>query len=358
MKAMVLAAGVGSRLEPLTTQVPKPLVPVANTPVMEHLLKLLGTHGFNDVCANLHYLPEKMIEHFRDGSKLGVNLTFKQEEKLSGDAGGVRSCREFLKNGTFIVIMGDLITDTDLTNVIKQHKDKKALASIAIKAMADVSRFGVVVTDENGFITGFQEKPTAQEALSNFISTGIYVLEPEIFDHIPATGEYGFGRQLFPSLVAKHLPVLGVKIEDYWSDVGTIQQYRESNFDALSRKVKVDLAGTKHTTPDATFWLGDGSRLDDGASVSGLAMFGKNCKVGSGTTFGGTVVLGDNVIVESGARIVDSIIWSGSRIGANSEILNSVIGYDCTVKGGTKLSEIASVECKSETISNAIASIK
>lgn len=212
MKAMVLAAGVGSRLEPLTTQVPKPIVPVGNIPVMEHLLKLLAKHNFTDICANLHYMPEKLIEYFGDGKKFGVNLTFNTEEKLSGDAGGVRACREFLKDGTFIVIMGDLIADTDLTSVINEHKKKKALASIAIKEMDDVSRFGVVVTDENGFITGFQEKPSNEEALSKFISTGIYVLEPEIFDHIPETGDYGFGRQLFPTLVSKKLPVLGVKI--------------------------------------------------------------------------------------------------------------------------------------------------
>ncbi len=355
MKAMVLAAGVGSRLEPLTTQVPKPIVPVANTPVMEHLIKLLAKHGFNDICANLHYMPEKLTEYFGDGSKFGVKLTFHTEEKLSGDAGGVRACREYLQDDTFIVIMGDLITDTDLGKVIKEHKSKKALASIAIKEMDDVTRFGVVVTDENGFITGFQEKPSNEEALSKFISTGIYVLEPEIFDHIPATGDYGFGRQLFPTLVAKNLPVLGVKIEGYWSDVGCVEQLREANFDALSGKVKVDLKGKKEKRGDATLWIGENTRIDDGAKFSGLVMLGQNCNVHAGATFGGTVVLGDNVSVESGAHIVDSIVWSGSKIGAKAEIKNSVIGYDCTVAGGTKQCEIATIDCGSEEKTTAIA---
>ncbi|MBS2002005.1 MAG: NDP-sugar synthase [Cyanobacteria bacterium SZAS LIN-5] len=348
MKAMVLAAGVGSRLEPLTTQVPKPIVPVANIPVMEHLLKLLAKHDFTDICANLHYMPEKLIEYFNEGKKFGVNLTFKTEERLSGDAGGVRACREFLQGDTFIVIMGDLIADTDLTSVIKEHKKKKALASIAIKEMDDVSRFGVVVTDENGFITGFQEKPSNEEALSKFISTGIYVLEPEIFDHIPATGEYGFGRQLFPTLVAKKLPVLGVKIEGYWSDVGCVAQYREANFDALSGKVKVDLPGKKVERGNATVWVGDGSQIDDTAKFEGLVLLGRNCKVQPGATFGGTVVLGDNVTVEAGAHVVDSIVWSDSVVGANSEIRNSVIGYGCTVSGGAKYSEVATVNGASE----------
>lgn len=355
MKAMVLAAGVGSRLEPLTTQVPKPIVPVANVPVMEHLLKLLAKHGFKDICANLHYMPEKLTEYFGDGSKFGVNLQFRTEEKLSGDAGGVRALRDFLQDDTFIVIMGDLITDTDLAKVIKEHKDKKALASIAIKEMDDVSRFGVVVTDDNGFITGFQEKPSNDEALSKFISTGIYVLEPEIFDHIPATGEYGFGRQLFPSLVAKKLPVLGIKIEGYWSDVGCVEQYRESNYDALSGKVKVDLPGIKQKHGDGTVWLGEGASVDASVKISGACMIGKGSTVEAGVTFSGSVVVGDHVVIEKGAKISDSIIWSNSKIGSNAEISSSVIGYGCTVKSGTKHCEIASVESESETISAAIA---
>lgn len=355
MKAMVLAAGVGSRLEPLTTQLPKPIVPVANIPVMEHLLNLLAKHGFNDICANLHYMPEKLTEYFGDGKKFGVNITFRTEEKLSGDAGGVRACREFLQDGTFIVIMGDLIADTDLTAVIKEHKEKKALASIAIKEMDDVSRFGVVVTDEDGFITGFQEKPSNEEALSKFISTGIYVLEPEIFDHIPATGEYGFGRQLFPTLVAKKLPVLGVKIEGYWSDVGCVEKYREANFDALSGSVKVDLPGKKEQRGNATVWVGENSRIEDGAKFDGLTLLGRNCKIAAGATFSGNVVLGDNVTVESGAQIVDSIVWSGSTVGANASVKNSVIGSGCTVNGGTKFCEVATVDCSSAEATTAIA---
>jgi|LakMenEpi03Aug12_release.lakeMendotaPanAssembly.Ray.scaffolds.fasta_scaffold228166_2 mannose-1-phosphate guanylyltransferase len=355
MKAMVLAAGVGSRLEPLTTQVPKPIVPVANTPVMEHLLKLLAKHGFTEICANLHYMPEKLTEYFGDGSKFGVNLKFRVEEKLSGDAGGVRACREFLQDDTFIVIMGDLITDTDLSKIIAEHKSKKALASIAIKEMEDVTRFGVVVTDENDFITGFQEKPSNEEALSKFISTGIYVLEPEIFDHIPSTGEYGFGRQLFPTLVSKKLPVLGVKIEGYWSDVGCVEQLREANFDALSGKVKVDLPGKKEKHGDADVLIGEGSSIDNGANLSGLIMLGRNCKIQTGATLGGMVVLGDNVTVESGVRITNSIVWSGSTIGADAEIENSVIGYDCTVSGGAKFCEVATVDCASAESNTAIA---
>lgn len=349
MKAMVLAAGVGSRLEPLTTQLPKPIVPVANVPVMEHMLKLLAKHGFTDICANLHYMPEKIVEYFGDGKKFGVNLTLRREEKLSGDAGGVRALREFLQDDTFIVTMGDLITDADLSRIIKEHKAKKALASIAVKEMDDVSRFGVVVTDENGFITGFQEKPSNEEALSKFISTGIYILEPEIFDHMPATGEYGFGRQLFPSLVAKKLPVLAVQIDGYWSDVGCVEQYRESNFDALSGKVKVDLPGKKENRGQAQVWMGENSQIDANAQITGNLMLGRNCRIESGATFSGSVILGDDVVVESGANLTDSIVWSNSKIGAGSEIKNSVIGSRCTVANGAMHCETATVDDESQT---------
>jgi mannose-1-phosphate guanylyltransferase/mannose-1-phosphate guanylyltransferase/phosphomannomutase len=269
MRAMVLAAGVGTRLDPLTTQIPKPLVPVANRPVMQHILELLKQHGITDIASNLHYQPEKIRDYFGDGGKFGIELQYKLETELSGDAGGVRACRKFLQDDTFIVLMGDLLTDCDLTKVIAEHKRKKALATIAVKQVEDVSHFGVVVRDANGFITGFQEKPSPQEALSNYASCGIYVLEPEIFDHIPQTGSYGFGRQLFPTLVDEGHPVLGVSIDEYyWSDVGTIDQYWQSNLDALCGRVKICLPGKKTGFGYAEEPLPTASNLD----VDGVLM--------------------------------------------------------------------------------------
>ncbi|MDR3615761.1 MAG: NDP-sugar synthase [Candidatus Obscuribacterales bacterium] len=316
MKAMVLAAGVGSRLDPLTASVPKPSVPVVNKPVMEHLLLLLKRHGITDVCANLHYLPEKLTEYFQDGSPLGMQILFEYEEKLSGDAGGVRACRKFLEDGTFIVIMGDLITDADLTMLVAEHKKKKAIASIAVKRMEDVTRFGVVVVDDNGFITGFQEKPKAEEALSNLISTGIYIFEPEVFEHIPATGDFGFGKQLFPKLVKEGFPVLGIEIETYWSDVGTIDQYREANLDVLSGLVKIDLGGTLLSKKES-----------GGAQV----LVGKNVSIGKNVTFQGRVVIGDSCVIDSGCVINDSVLWEGAHIHANSNVSESVIGANCLI---------------------------
>lgn len=340
MRAMVLAAGVGSRLEPLTNQVPKPMVPIANRPVMQHILALTRKHGITEVISNLHYQADKIREYFGDGSKFGIKLEYLFEKELSGDAGGVRACKDFFGKETFIVLMGDLLTDADLTDIVRQHKEKKALASIAIKRMDDVTQFGVVVTNEDGFITGFQEKPKQDEALSNHISTGIYILEPEVFDYMPATGTYGFGRQLFPSLVQQGLPVLGVMIDDYyWSDVGTISQYRLANFDALEGNVKVEVAGRPHDHG----LVEEGARIATDALIEGKIYLGRNSRIDAGVKIRGSVLVGDDCHIEAGAELEDTIVWSSTTIGRGARLTNCVVGSDCTVQAGTTQREIASV---------------
>jgi mannose-1-phosphate guanylyltransferase/mannose-1-phosphate guanylyltransferase/phosphomannomutase len=338
MKAMVLAAGVGSRLDPLTATLPKPLVPVVNKPVMEHIIALLKKHDFTEICANLHYLPQNIIDYFGDGSKFGVNLTFEMEARLSGDAGGVRACRKFLETGTFIVIMGDLITDADLGSLVRKHKEKNALASIAVKRMDDVSRFGVVVRDKDDFITGFQEKPKQEDALSDLISTGIYILEPEVFNFIPETGDYGFGRQLFPSLVEKGERVLGLEIETYWSDVGTIDQYRESNLHALSGQVKLampertDGSQFAHVQSSGVAYLDKNASVGSNVTLAGNLLLGANSKIASGTTISGNVVIGDNCIIDANCELKDSVIWAGTHVQSESSITDCVVGADCVIK--------------------------
>ena len=339
MKAMVLAAGVGSRLDPLTTQLPKPLVPVGNRPVMEHILRLLSSHEINSVISNLHYLPKQITEYFKDGSAWKLHLEFNLEEELSGDAGGVRACKSFLQDNTFIVMMGDLLTDADLSEIIARHKEKKAIATIALKEVEDVSAFGVALLNSDSYITGFQEKPSIKSALSNLASTGIYVLEPEIFKYIPADGIYGFGRQLFPHLVAQGLKVLGAPINSYWSDVGTIKQYKQTNFDALRGLIKLDLPGRK-----CEFGCIDsGSIVDPSVVVQGLLLVGKNSQIGPGVTITGHVIIGDNCCVETGAQLEDSIIWSNTTIEANACVTNSVIGASHLIKTGSKHTDVVCV---------------
>jgi mannose-1-phosphate guanylyltransferase len=354
LKAMVLAAGVGSRLDPLTSETPKPLVPVVNVPIMEHILKLLSVHGFTDICANVHYLPERIIDYFDNGSALGLDLKFLLEENLSGDAGGIRACRKFLDGSSFLVLNGDLLTDADLTLVVREHKRKKAIATIAVKHVDDVSHFGVALLGKEGFITGFQEKPAAHEALSNLISTGIYVLEPEIFKFIPSEGDYGFGRQLFPLLVKQDLPVLGVEIDGYWSDVGTLAQYRLSNFDALQGKIKVDLPGRLVTSSTGTIRKMDSAIVEEGSVIEGDLMIGAKSIIKRGARIKGTVVIADNCVIESGAEISDSVIWSGVHILGDAKVNDSVIGSGCIVAEGTKLSNTAIVSQNKQIAPNVV----
>ncbi len=340
---MVLAAGVGSRLEPLTIQTPKPLVPIANVPVMKHILQLLRKHDFSEVCANLHYLPDQIENYFQDGSALGIKLHFLREEKLSGDAGGVRACRKFLGDSTFIVLMGDSLTDADLSAIVSEHKAKKALATIGLKHVDDVSRFGVALLDGDGWIRGFQEKPQPDEAKSNLVSTAIYVLEPQVFEHIPKEGTYGFGRQLFPKLVESGLPILGVEIDGYWLDVGTIDHYRQANFDALGGLVELEIPGklaVNQSGAPSKIWLEEGAMLEPGVVIEGAGgsegaiVIGKNSIIRSGARLIGSVVIGENCSVGSQTLLKNSILWSGSQVKSAVTITGSIIGSNMQIESG------------------------
>jgi mannose-1-phosphate guanylyltransferase len=340
LQAMVLAAGIGSRLDPLTRQVPKPMIPFANRPVMEHIVGLLRRHGITRTVSNLQYLPQAVQNYFGDGSSFGMEMHFVKEQQLTGDAGGLRACRSFLKNETFIVVMGDLITDMDLSYVIDQHRTKGAKATIALKQVVDVERFGVAVLDKNGLVTGFQEKPTREEAKSNLASTGIYVFEPEVFDFLGDAPVVGFGKDVFPRLVASGLPVLGVEVWGYWSDIGTVDQYRQSTVDALEGLVDLEFGGTRFDNG----WLGQGTSLATRVIVDGMVLVGRESYVSDRVRINGFAVIGDNCLIDSGVLIQDSIIWPGTIIGANSSICGAVVGGNCLIKPNSHIANKQVVE--------------
>jgi NDP-sugar pyrophosphorylase family protein len=328
LKGMILAAGVGSRLEPLTSFRPKPLAPVGNRPIMEHAINLLQKHGMHEIVSNTHYLADTIMEYFGDGSRFGAKLEFRREQELSGDAGGVRACEAFLKDGPFVVTMGDLLTDIDLTALVKAHLDNKALATIAVRREEDVTRFGVVVTDAKGQITGFQEKPSREEARSNLISAGIYVLDPEIFRYIPKDGQYNFGKQLFPQLVASQLPVFAREIDGYWSDIGTIQSYWEANRDATENKLSLTLPGNS-----ARFGLvGTGSIISDPDSIEGNLVAGNNTSIGSGVRVRGHVVIGNNCTIGSNCQLENCIIWDNVKVESGASLQNCVLAFHCLMR--------------------------
>ncbi len=311
MKAMIMAAGVGSRLMPLTMHIPKPMVPVGNRPLMEHTVHLLGKHGCKQIIANLHYHSEVIRDHFEDGTKYGLFINYSPEEELMGTAGGVKKCDWFL-NDTFVVISGDALTDIDITALLYAHRQNGALATIALKKVSEVEHFGIVITDEKHRIKSFQEKPKPEDALNNMANTGIYVFEKEIFKYIPPRQFYDFGKQVFPHLVRIGAPFYGVNIDDYWCDVGNIEAYRLAHQDLLAGRIRAQSSG----------------RLIY-SSGQARVLAGKQVIIGDQVNFQGTVVIGDGCMIGAGTALKDSIIWKDSRIGEDSIINEAVIGSGC-----------------------------
>jgi mannose-1-phosphate guanylyltransferase/phosphomannomutase len=328
MKAMILAAGVGSRLDPLTRTVPKPMVPIVNRPVMEHLLVLLKKHGFTEVIANVHYLGAQVMDYFGDGSRWGVDLTYSQEEQLLGSAGGVKNVESFFDD-TFLVIGGDDLADIDLTKILRQHKERRAVASIALALVDEPSEYGIVLTNERGRITRFVEKPRAGVIFSDTANTGIYIFEPEIFDMIPRGVGYDFGKDLFPILVEQKRPFYGSLTSGYWRDVGNLMSYRYAHWDSLSGRVGVRFH-VEEVRKDV--WIGENTEIDDRAEIEHPVLIGNNCRIGRGARILENTVLGDRCVVEAGAVIRRSILWDGAHIEKGTVLERCIVGKGCHVQ--------------------------
>ncbi len=313
MKAMIMAAGVGSRLMPLTLSIPKPMIPMANRPLMENTVQLLRKYGLKDIIANLHHQGDVISNYFSSGEAWGLNMQYSPELELMGTAGGVKKCEWFLDE-TFIVISGDALTDINLEELIKTHRQKGALATIALKPVDEVEHFGVVVTDENGRIERFQEKPRPEEALSKTANTGIYIFEPEIFKYIPKEEFYDFGKQVFPQLVQVQAPFYGHVIDDYWCDVGSINTYRQAHADILTGKVAVNCNGQLLPKDKQTsLLLGDGVRMGEGVEIRGQVVIGPGCQIGN------------QVCLEN------AVIWNDSIVGNQTIIRDAVVGTACSI---------------------------
>lgn len=313
MKAMIMAAGVGSRLMPMTVDVPKPMVPVGNVPLMENIIRLLVSHGFDHVIANLHYHADLISDYFGDGSSFAAHMNYSREDELMGTAGGVKKCEWFLDD-TFVIVSGDALTDIDLSLLVKTHKQKGALATIALKKVAAVENFGVVITDADGRIQSFQEKPRREEALSNLANTGIYVFEPEIFKLIPACQFYDFGKQLFPLLAKKGAPFYGVETDRYWCDVGNLDTYRQTQVDILQGQVQVESRGRIVASSDG-----------------GKILLGEGAELGSHVTVLGNTVIGPGTIVAGSSVIKNSVIWDHTLIQKNSILTDCIVGSYCEI---------------------------
>jgi mannose-1-phosphate guanylyltransferase len=318
MRAMVLAAGLGTRLRPLTYEITKPMVPVLDRPVMAHILDLLDRHGLERVIANLHYFPDSISDYF------GERLEYRFEPELLGTAGGVRACADFFGDEPFLVISGDALTDIDLTAFAARHRQAGGVATLAVKQVADTREYGVVLHDRDGRITGFQEKPAPEEALSDLGNCGIYIFSPQIFDYFPDRPFVDWAKDVFPTLLANDVPFHIHETGEYWNDVGSLAELRQGTFDALRGELRLQVEG-EQVSPGVT--AAAGSSVPADAEVEGPVWIGQDVCIGAGVRLMGPVVLGDGARLGDGAQLRETIVFPGTAVEAGSILIGAIAGH-------------------------------
>ncbi len=337
-KAMIMAAGAGTRLNPLTIKVPKPMVPVVNIPILEFILKHLQKFGINDVIANTHYIADSIQNVYGGENRLNINFQYVYEPELTGTAGGVKKTEFFFAPGkTFIVISGDALTDVNIEKLYEQHKKSGAMATMALKEIpiSEVANFGVVVLNSNSRVVGFQEKPRPEEAKSNLVNTGIYIFETDIFKYIPANQFYDFAKNVFPAIIANNESLYAYVIDDYWNDIGTIKQYKYSSLDVLNGKVKLDMPYTETKNG----WTANSSNLSGSVVFKGRSVIGEGTTIEEHVKFSENNIIGNNCIIKAGARIENSIIWDNVVIGENVSLDNCIIASNVKINPGISVEE-------------------
>lgn len=336
MKAVIMAGGSGTRLRPLTCNLPKPMVPVAGKPMAEHIVNLLKEHGFDDIVFTLHYLPDAIRDHFGDGSEFGVKISYSVEEgKPLGTAGCVKAIQDHL-DSTFIVISGDSLTDMDLGKALAFHKEKKSKATLILKRMENPLDYGVVITDNEGRIQRFVEKPGASEIFSDTVNTGTYILEPEMMLYVVMGREQDFSNDLFPLLLLRNEPMYGYVADGYWCDIGNLAVYRQAHRDVLDGlvNIKMDLPQI-----EPGIFVGHGTQIDSSVILEAPVMIGRNCRIGRETVISQYTTIGDNVVIQEKASLKQPVIWSNSYIGNNAQLRACVVCNNATIHNSAELLE-------------------
>lgn len=336
MKAVVMAGGEGSRLRPITANRPKPLVPIGNQPIMEHILTLLKRHGINEIVATLHYLGDEIKSYFGDGSEFGVDLQYSVESVPLGTAGSVKKAEALLKDGTFLIISGDSLTDCDITKAIEFHKKKKSLATLVLYRVPNPLEFGVVITGEDGRIQRFLEKPSWSEVFSDTVNTGLYILEPEVLEYMDPDRSYDWSGDIFPRMLEDGKPMFGYIMEDYWADVGSLSQYREAQEHMLSGRVKLPIQGLPLENGMS---IGPNCVIDEAATLVPPLCIGRNCKIKKNARIGPYAVVGDNSFVEEGAHVDRSVLWDSVYIGPNVGVHSAIVCSRATIKRDSVIRE-------------------
>ncbi len=335
MKAVVMAGGEGTRLRPLTSNQPKPMVPIVGKPCMEHIIELLREHGFEDIIVTVAFLPQAIRSYFGVGENLGVAIEYSVEESPLGTAGSVRLASDKLDE-TFLIISGDALCDFDLSKLVAFHRERRAAVTIGLKSVPNPLEFGIVVTDDEGRIERFLEKPSWGQVFSDTINTGVYVLEPEVLEHVPTDRPFDFSKELFPLLLEMGRPLYGFPMEGYWQDVGNLEQYRQANFDALDERVRLTIPGIRLR---GNIWLGEGVELDDLDEVEGPALISNYCRIAGDAHVGPYSVLSASVTLRERARTVRSVIEASSHIGRGALVEGAIVGRSCDIRAHARLHE-------------------
>ncbi len=330
MKAVILAGGEGTRLRPLTSNQPKPMAPIANVPMMEHIVHLLARHGFDDVVVTLAFLADHIRNYFGDGSDYGIRIRYAMEETPLGTAGSVGNAREMLDE-MFLVIAGDALTDVDLAAVVRAHRDSSAAATIALKRVQNPVDFGVVITRDDGTIERFVEKPSWGQVFSDTINTNIYVLEPEIFELIPPERSVDFSSDVFPALMAGGDSILGHVIDGYWEDVGTLDAYRRANDDVLRGRVRVEIPGFEVREG---VWIGEGAEISPEAVVESPCIVGQDSRIGDAARLGAFTVIGGDVVVRPHADLERTVVHDHAYIGESARLRGTIVGRSSDLRVG------------------------
>ncbi|MGB9662814.1 MAG: sugar phosphate nucleotidyltransferase [Moorellaceae bacterium] len=349
MKAIIMAGGEGSRLRPLTCRRPKPLVPVANRPVMEYCVELLREQGFKEIGVTLQYLPTLVEEYFGDGSDFGVRLRYFVEHSPLGTAGSVKNAADFLDE-TFVVVSGDALTDFNLQKALDFHRERRAMATLVLTQVENPLEYGVVITEEDGRIRAFLEKPSWGEVFSDRINTGIYILEPEVLELVPPDTFFDFSKDLFPLLLREGKPLFGITLEGYWCDIGHVGQYIQAHQDILTGKVKIKVVGEDKGQGVV---VGEGVEIDPTAEIRGPVLLGGFCRIEAGAILGPYTVLGPYCRVGRGARVERAVLWDKVTVGAQSIVEGGILLTHAVLESGARVLEGAVVGDGSRVLARA-----
>lgn len=334
MKAVIMAGGEGTRLRPLTCGLPKPMVPILDKPVMEHIINHIRSFDIKDIAVTMAYLPSIIIDYFADGSEWGVNLNYYTEDIPLGTGGSVLNAKDFLDD-TFIIISGDALTDIDINEAIHFHKEKGSKATLVLKKVDNPLEYGVIITDQQGRIIRFLEKPSWGEVFSDTINTGIYVLEPEVLNYYKKGDNFDFSKDLFPKLLNDNVPMYGYVSNAYWNDIGDLKVYKEVNFDMLSGMIKLE---NKYEKSAEGIWIGNNCSIHSTCVLQAPVLIGDNCVIKENTIISETII-GDNSEIQSNTSIKKSILWQNNQIQNNVQCRGSVLCDSVKVKNGVNIFE-------------------